>query len=111
MAEPWEPADTEERLARGADGRPGRLRIEVGLREPRFAEPRGHANPGPEFALRRALGAVAYPAPKASLVALARPYLGDNPELERRLEELPERVFGGEMEVLELLQQGRSASD
>ena len=44
-------------------------------------------------------------------MALARPYLGDAPELERRLEELPERVFGGEMEVLELLQQGRSASD
>jgi hypothetical protein len=54
------PAEPEELLTRGALGAPGRLRIEVGLSEPRFARPEGRRTSKEEMALLRALGGVSY---------------------------------------------------
>jgi hypothetical protein len=90
-------------LVRAALGNPGRPQIEVGISEPRFAEPRGRPTDPEELALRRALGGVAYPAGRERLVAEAGRWLASHPGLRDRLRDLPELTYGGELEVLRRL--------
>jgi hypothetical protein len=101
------PVQPEELLARGALGAPGRLRIEVGLAEPRFARPEGRPTSKDELALLRALGGVSYPADRERLVAEAGRWLNGHEELRLRLAELPELIYGGELEVLRRLAEPR----
>jgi hypothetical protein len=102
------PVAPEELLARAALGMPGRLRIEVGLTEPRFAPRQGHRTPKEQLALQRALGGVSYPADRERLVAEAERWLGNYPRLQERLRGLPELTYGGELEVLRKLAELRS---
>ncbi|MGC1184853.1 MAG: hypothetical protein WBA31_06845 [Candidatus Dormiibacterota bacterium] len=97
------PVEPEELLTRGALGVPGRLRIEVGLDEPRFAPPQGQPTSKGELALRRALGGVSYPADRERLLAEAGRWLDGHDELRLRLSGLPELIYGGELEVLRRL--------
>jgi len=98
------PVEPEELLTRGALGAPGRLRIEVGLAEPRFASPEGRRTPREELALRRALGGVSYPAPRERLLIEAGRWLAGHEDLRERLRDLPELTYGSELEVLGQLQ-------
>src|SRR5487761_1485232 len=98
------PVEPEELLTRGALGAPGRLRIEVGLSEPRFAPPEGRRTPREELALRRALGGVSYPAPRERLLIEAGRWLAGHEDLRERLRGLPELTYGSELEVLGQLQ-------
>ncbi|MGH7704948.1 MAG: DUF2795 domain-containing protein [Candidatus Dormibacteria bacterium] len=97
------PTSPEELLARAALGTPGRLGIEVGLSEPRFAPPRGQRTPKRELALRRALGGVSYPAGREQVLSQAGAWLTRQPDLLERLATLPEITYGGEQEVLQHL--------
>jgi hypothetical protein len=99
------PAEPEELLTRGALGAPGRLRIEVGLSEPRFARPEGRRTSKEEMALLRALGGVSYPADRERLLAEAGRWLGGHEAIRQRLSDLPDLVYGGELEVLRRLQE------
>lgn len=99
------PVEPEELLTRGALGSPGRLRIEVGLNEPRFAPPQGRRTPPEQLALSRALGGVSYPADRERVIAEAGKWLSSYPQLKQRLEWLPGIVYGGELEVLRRLAQ------
>jgi hypothetical protein len=101
------PVQPEELLTRGALGAPGRLRIEVGLTEPRFARPEGRPTSKDELALLRALGGVSYPADRERLLAEAGRWLNGHEELRLRLAELPELIYGGELEVLRRLAEPR----
>ncbi|HUY09166.1 MAG TPA: hypothetical protein VMW80_06910 [Candidatus Dormibacteraeota bacterium] len=102
------PLEPEELLTRGAVGAPGRLRIEVGLSEPRFARPAGRRTSVEEMALRRALGGVTYPADRDRLLAEAGRWLVGHDGLQSRLRGLPELTYGGELEVLRRLSQPTS---
>ncbi|MGA7173920.1 MAG: hypothetical protein WB020_10145, partial [Candidatus Dormiibacterota bacterium] len=93
------PVEPEELLNRGAVGAPGRLRIEVGLSEPRFARPAGWRTSRDEMALRRALGGVSYPADRERLLAEAGRWLVGKEHLQTILLRLPELTYGGELEV------------
>jgi len=97
------PSEPEELLIRGALGTPGRLRIEVGLSEPRFAPRAGRRTPKAELALRRALGGVSYPADRDRVIAEAGRWLSQDQQARDRLAGLPELVYGGELEVLRRL--------
>ena len=99
------PVEPEELLTRGALGVPGRLRIEVGLAEPRFAPPQGQRTSQDELALLRALGGVSYPADRERLIAEAGRWLTGHDDLRQRLSGLPELIYGGELEVLRRLDQ------
>ncbi|HVB54489.1 MAG TPA: hypothetical protein VNF24_09915 [Candidatus Acidoferrales bacterium] len=99
------PVDPQELLTRGAVGAPGRLRIEVGLAEPRFARPEGQRTPRKELALQRALGGVSYPADRKQVIAGAGRWLGGHEELRERLAGLPDLIYGGELEVLRRLEE------
>jgi hypothetical protein len=99
------PVEPEELLTRGAVGAPGRLRIEVGLSEPRFARPAGWRTSRDEMALRRALGGVSYPADRERLLAEAGRWLVGKDGLRALLLGLPELTYGGELEVLRRLSQ------
>ncbi|MGH7611969.1 MAG: hypothetical protein ACREN4_08115 [Candidatus Dormibacteria bacterium] len=92
--------DLEERVRRAALGEPGRLRIEVGMDEPRFGASRGRPEPESERLLRRALGGVEYPANREELLAAAGAWLTREPGLLERLATLPEGVYGSELEAL-----------
>jgi hypothetical protein len=97
------PVAPEELLTRAALGVPGRLRIEVGLTEPRFAPRQGRRTPKDQLALQRALGGVSYPAERERLIAEAGRWLGAYPRILERLQTLPELTYGGELEVLRKL--------
>ncbi|MGC2192656.1 MAG: hypothetical protein WA751_10015 [Candidatus Dormiibacterota bacterium] len=99
------PVQPEELITRGALGAPGRLRIEIGLSEPRFASPEGQRTSSEELALLRALGGVSYPADRDQVVSQAGRWLGGHRGLQERLEGLPELTYGGELEVLGRLNQ------
>jgi hypothetical protein len=99
------PVEPEELLTRGALGAPGRLRIEVGLSEPRFARPEGRRTSREELALLRALGGVSYPADRERLISEAGRWLGGHDGLRERLRGLPELIYGGELEVLRRLRE------
>lgn len=103
------PVAPEELLTRAALGVPGRLRIEVGLTEPRFAPRQGQRTPKEQLALKRALGGVSYPADRERLIAEAERWLGSYPRLQERLQGLPELTYGGELEVLRKLAELNSA--
>lgn len=114
MAEPSDlgelvPVAPEELLTRGALGEPGRLRIEVGLTEPRFAPRQGRRTPKEQLALQRALGGVSYPADRERLISEAGRWLGGYPRILERLSGLPELTYGGELEVLRKLAELSSA--
>jgi len=96
----------EELMMRAALGMPGRPPIEVGLTRDRFAEPRGRHLGNRQLALRRALGGVSYPAEPTELVGQAQRWLQSFPDLVEQLRSLPERVYGGELEVLRELELG-----
>ncbi|HEY6538942.1 MAG TPA: hypothetical protein VI138_07905 [Candidatus Dormibacteraeota bacterium] len=98
------PVEPEELLTRGALGAPGRLRIEVGLTEPRFGRPEGRRTAGEDLDLRRALGGVAYPATRERVIAEAGRWLRGKEAIQERLQTLPELVYGGEMEVMHRLE-------
>ena len=97
------PVAPEELLLRGALGFPGRLRIEVGLSEPRFVRPQGRRTAREVLALQRALGGVSYPADRERVISEAGRWLGGHDGLRERLLGLPELTYGGEMEVLRKL--------
>jgi hypothetical protein len=99
------PVEPEELLTRGALGAPGRLRIEVGLSEPRFARPEGRRTSREELALLRALGGVSYPADRERLISEAGRWLAGHDEIRERLRGLPELIYGGELEVLRRLRE------
>ncbi|MGH7642130.1 MAG: hypothetical protein ACRENX_03800 [Candidatus Dormibacteria bacterium] len=104
------PIGTEELLNRGAVGAPGRLRIEVGLSEPRFARPQGQRTSRKDLALQRALGGVSYPADRAQVLAGADCWLSGHEDIRERLRGLPELTYGGEMEVLRRLGESTTQS-
>ena len=97
------PVEPEELLARGALGAPGRLRIEVGLSEPRFARPLGHRTAHDKLAMQRALGGVSYPASREQVISQAGRWLSGQESLREQLLRLPELTYGGELEVLRRL--------
>ncbi len=90
----------EELLMREALGAPGQPPVEVGLRGPRFANPRGVPIGNLRLALLRALGGVAYPASREQVLEAARPWLRSSPQLAADLEALPPGDYGGEMDVI-----------
>jgi hypothetical protein len=98
----------EELMRRAALGMPGRPPIEVGLTRDRFAEPRGRHLGNRQLALRRALGGVSYPVEPPGLVGQAQRWLQSFPDLVEKLRSLPERVYGGELEVLRELELGET---
>jgi len=101
----------EELVMRAALGLPGRPPIEVGLDRDRYAEPTGRPMGNRQLALQRALGGVSYPVEPAELAQQARRWLQSFPDLVEQLCALPERVYGGELEVLrELELDARQAS-
>jgi hypothetical protein len=101
----------EELIMRAALGLPGRPPIEVGLSRARYAEPRGRPLGNRQLALQRALGGVSYPVDPQELVEQAQRWLQSFPELVEQLRTLPERIYGGELEVLRELELGvRQAS-
>lgn len=94
----------EELIMRAALGLPGQPPVEVGLRQPRFGEATGRPWSNRQMALRRALGGVIYPADRDQLLAQTERWLRDHPAVRHDLERLPERVYGGEMDVLSTLE-------
>jgi hypothetical protein len=90
----------EELLMREALGARGQPPVEVGLRGPRFANPRGVPIGNLRLALLRALGGVSYPASREQVLEAARPWLRSSPQLAADLEELPPGDYGGEMDVI-----------
>ncbi len=100
----------EELLMREALGAPGQPPVEVGLRAPRFANPRGVPVGNLKLALLRALGGVAYPASREQVLEAARPWLRSSPQLVADLEALPSGDYGGEMDVICELELARGHS-
>jgi hypothetical protein len=96
----------EELVMRAALGLPGRPPIEVGLGRDRFAEPRGRPMGNRQLALQRALGGVSFPVEPPELVQQAQRWLQSFPDLVDQLRALPERSYGGELEVLRELELG-----